>query len=157
MYVSNINKFREATIEDLIFEFKLRVYSDGTWKIVKIQRLIECMVYFEYTDGKLRGPYKTPSNGSCPDRFYQIYTMILRKEILLLEPRAVAPFLFQKKVWYKKANSEDIERNTLFFELSQDRLLGPWTIDHDITSYDTVLINKINNNQIYVINERQQF
>src|SRR5690606_6810605 len=131
MYVSNINKFREATIEDLIFEFKLRVYSDGTWKIVKIQRLIECMVYFEYTDGKLRGPYKTPSNGSCPDRFFQIYTMILRKEILLLEPRAVAPFLFQQKVWYKKANSDVLERKSLFIESSQHSLLAQRNIDCD--------------------------
>lgn len=157
MYVWKIHKFREAELNDLIFEYEMRIFEEKKWKKVKFQRLRERVVYFLYIDNHLTGPYKTPDNGENPERFFEIYCHLLRKEVLMLEPRTVAPSVCKKKVWFRTASMEDIERNTIFFELHNDNLVGPWTIPYDLTPYDEQIIKKIKQEKIFVVYERQQF
>lgn len=157
MYVWKDHKFREAEIGDLILEYPHRFYADGRWQNTKLQRLRERVVYFLLIDKKLSGPYKTPDNGECPERFFEIYCHMLRHEVLLLEPREIAPAVFRKKVWFRTATIADIERNTIFFEYNDKDLLGPWTLSHDLTEYDEQILRKIKQEKIFVVYERQQF
>ena len=157
MYVWKNHKFREAEIGDIVIEYPHRIFAEGKWQNIKLQRLRERVVYFLRIDNQLSGPYKTPSNGECPERFLEMYCHLLRHEVLLLEPREIAPAVLRKKVWFRTATIDDIERNTIFFEYNNENLLGPWTLPYDLTPHDEQIINKIQQEKIFVVYERQQF
>lgn len=157
MYVWKMFKFREADFLDIFIEYPRREFLDGEWKNFHCQRLRECVVYFIYREGKLSGPFKTTTKSECPERFLDMYINFVNHEILLLEPRQIAQEVFTRKVWFRPAEFDDIERNTIFFEYDKKALLGPWVLPYDLTSYDKEIIQKINKKTLYVVNEQQKF
>lgn len=157
MFVWKHFKFREADFADIFIEYPARNFSDGKWIHYKCQRIKERVVFFKYKNGILSGPFKTSSMIDCPDVFYELYVSFVQREIMLLEPRQIAQEAFSKKVWFRPANFDDIERNTIFFEYNKVDLLGPWTLPYDLSDNDVFIVQKLNQKRLYVVNETQEF
>lgn len=149
MYLAQTFKFRFGEKQDF---FHCTFYPNFF-----VRRIKECVVYFLYIDGELMGPYKTYSNADFYDQSFEIIELIHENKVLVLESRQVSQEVLREKLYLRLASYEDIKRNTVFFEYVNNRLNGPFSLHTDISLNDTGLVKKLNLQQIYVINERQNF
>jgi|SRR5690554_4477918 len=149
MYLAQTFKFRYGEISDF---FICNYFPEYFVRYMK-----ERVVYFLYIDGQLSGPYKTYWDCMEMDFAFELYELIHEKKVLVLEPRQVSQEVLKQKIYLRTASFDDIERNTIFFEYNHSGLRGPFALETDISIHDTVLLQKLKDKQLFVINERQNF
>jgi len=149
MYLAQTFKFRYGEIPDFFY-----CSYDPSFFVRNIK---ERVVYFLYIDNQLSGPYKTYWDAEFYNQAFEFYELIHEKKVLVLEPRQVSQEVLKQKIYLRTASFDDIERNTIFFEYNHSGLRGPFALETDISIHDTVLLQKLNDKQLFVINERQNF
>ena len=147
MYLAQTFKLRYGELPDLFLCFN---YPKSGVRCMK-----ERVLYFMYIDGKISGPYRTYGNSNEMGQAFEIYELICNQQILVLEPRQVAQEVLQRKLFLREANYDDLERNTMYFEYGNSKIIGPYYMQTDICEHDMGLITKIQSKKIFIINERQ--
>ena len=150
MYLAQTFKFRYGELTDF-FVCKTFPEKEG------VCSMKEKVLYFLYIDGKILGPYKTYHDCRYVWQAFELYQLIHENKILVIESRRVSQEITQEKLYLRTAAYEDLERNALFWEYANKSLNGPFQMYTDISAHDSVLIQKIKEGTIFIINEKQKF
>lgn len=149
MYLLQTFKFRFGELSDL--------FICNSFPQTGVRYIKEKFLYFLFIDGKIFGPYKTHRDCKEVGLAFEIYELVVDKKVLVIEPRQISQEVASDKMYMRLAKFDDLERNTLYYEYVNKNLFGPYMMTTDISDHDSVLITKINNGIIYVINEIQKF
>lgn len=147
MYLSRTFKLRHAELHDF---FVCHSFPKNGVRFLK-----ERVLYFLFINGSVYGPYKTYYNCTDIGANIEMRQLIYEQKALVIEPRQVAQEVTSEKLYMRKAVYDDMERNTLYFEYTNKQLFGPYSMETDISEFDTKLISKLNNGLIFIINEKQ--